>query len=172
MSISFPNYEQSSEIQEMDERTLEKYLDDDSEFIEYFHNLQYIKQFNILINGLKTECQKLAKHNISLEEHVKRAQNEISKCEAEYSPILSEYERLREQQDDFISKHGTQATIQRLLQFISQGEKECNIMIQDAHNDNTKWTSDDMERFIDTFKMKRKQIHERQNKVSMLADKQ
>lgn len=156
----------------MNETTLKKYLDDDSEFIEYFHNLQYIKQFNILINQLRTECQKLAKYNLSLEEHVKKAHNEISKCEAEYSPILSEYERLREQQDDFISKHGTQATMQRLLQLISQNEKECNIMIQDAHNDNTKWTSENMERFIDTFKEKRKQIHERQNKISMLADKQ
>ena len=148
----------------MDEALLKKYLDDDSAFIDYFQELPYIKGFNALIEKLKAECHLLAKENLSLEKKIILSKSTLMQCESDLAPVLLEYEQLREKQEQFISKHGSHAMIYRLKQLSVQNEQECIELARQSQ-----LSTDSLELFIDKFKEKRRQIHQRSDKIEQLS---
>jgi hypothetical protein len=156
---SFPVYELPS-VENLDIASLEKYIEDDSEFIDFFQEISYIKKFNARIQELKNECQQMAKFNLTLEDKVKQAKVSLNQCEGELAPIQSEYERLKEQQNDFLSRHGTQAVLAKLKQLVSIDEQECAQLVQKTCN---------LEQFIEEYKEKRKRIHLRHHKIEQLS---
>ena len=167
-SFTLPTYEPPNDIQTMTRDRLKKYLEDDAEFIEYFHRLPYIKKCNALIQELKNQAQQLGRENMTLEDKVKQAKQTLEQCEADLVPTQSEYDRLKEHQEEFLSKFGVHTLIQRLKQSVACDEQECTRLIEKVSSQG--WSSENLDSFIEAFKEKRKLIHQRQSKIEKLAE--